>query len=138
MQWNSEPNAGFSTAEPWLPVANDYATCNVEVESTEPGSILTLIKSLLSLRRESPALHIGSYQTVPVDAENVLAYLRRHGSERIVVALNLGQSDAMLDLSGTAQEGDVLVSTYLDRLGAVQLSALNLRPDEGVVLRLAD
>ena len=34
MQWDSSPNAGFCSDEvkPWLPVAHDYQTFNVEAE----------------------------------------------------------------------------------------------------------
>src|SRR4249919_3011452 len=29
MQWDSGPSAGFSSAQPWLPLADDFATGNV-------------------------------------------------------------------------------------------------------------
>lgn len=29
MQWEASANAGFSSAEPWLPIACDYTRCNV-------------------------------------------------------------------------------------------------------------
>ena len=49
MQWNSEPNAGFSTRKPWLPVPASYRTHNVETESNDPNSILNLYKEVLEL-----------------------------------------------------------------------------------------
>ena len=43
MQWDSAPNAGFSTpeAEPWLPVGDTYVMVNVETEREDPGSPLS-------------------------------------------------------------------------------------------------
>ena len=52
MQWDDNPQAGFSTAEPWLPLAEDWAACNVESQRSDPGSMLTLYRRLLALRRD--------------------------------------------------------------------------------------
>src|SRR5438552_17036122 len=62
MQWDSSPNAGFCPPgmKPWLPVAEDYHTYNVAVEQHDPHSFLTLVRTLLTLRRSSPALSVGS------------------------------------------------------------------------------
>lgn len=136
MQWSGEPNAGFSTAEPWLPVAEEYAEYSVEIESAQPHSMLTLTKRLLSLRRETPALSVGTYQTVETNVPEVVIYLREHGDERFLVALNLGQTEIALNLSSVAATGDIAISTHLDRMGVTQLSALPLRADEGLVVRL--
>ena len=32
MQWSAAPQAGFSTAEPWLPLAEDFAQVNVAAQ----------------------------------------------------------------------------------------------------------
>ena len=50
MQWSSEPQAGFSTVEPWLPVGLDRDTANVASQSRDAGSLLTLYRRLLELR----------------------------------------------------------------------------------------
>src|SRR6202012_2166106 len=40
MQWNSAPDAGFTTAtKPWLPIPPTSAQYNVEAESKNPDSI---------------------------------------------------------------------------------------------------
>src|SRR5919198_758685 len=60
MQWDSSPNAGFTTGTPWLPIAADYQTVNVAVERDDPASMLTLYRRLIALRRATPALAVGS------------------------------------------------------------------------------
>ena len=42
MQWSAGPNAGFSPTAPWLPVAADFEFVNVEAESKDPRSMLSL------------------------------------------------------------------------------------------------
>ena len=61
MQWNDKPNAGFSTATPWLPVPPSYKTHNVATESKDPDSILNFYKSVLALRHTNHALLDGNY-----------------------------------------------------------------------------
>jgi alpha-glucosidase len=55
MQWSAEPHAGFSTVEPWLPVAADFGTHSVARERDDPRSMLTLYRRLIALRRAAPA-----------------------------------------------------------------------------------
>ena len=59
MQWDENANAGFSEAEPWLPLASNFRQQNVAVESADPDSMLSLYKSLITLRRNEPALAAG-------------------------------------------------------------------------------
>lgn len=136
MQWDCSVNAGFSTAMPWLPLADDYQAVNVEAASGDNSSILTLFRALISLRQATPALTIGCWSPIDVGHEQVLAYLRQHEDERILVALNFDQASHVLDLREGRECGEVLLSTYLDRAGVESLSALHLRPDEGLVVRL--
>ena len=131
MQWSAEPAAGFTTGEPWLPVADDYASNNVLAQRSDPGSMLTLHRALLDLRRREPALHVGDW--APVDADgSVLAYLRSHGDTRFLVALNLGAGPASLAFDGS---GSVVLSTLA---GAAERAdgTIELRGDEGVIVRL--
>jgi alpha-glucosidase len=65
MQWDGTRNAGFTEGEPWLPIANDATEVNVAAQREDPGSMLTFFRRLTGLRRELPALNVGSY--VPID-----------------------------------------------------------------------
>ncbi len=137
MQWESSANAGFCPAgvRPWLPVANDFPTWNVEAEQQDPRSFLMLTRALLAVRRSHSALTLGSYQSV--EQENVICfvYLRQHRDQRCLVALNFSAQDQMVALPGQGQ-GRLLLSTSLDREGLIPLSEVHLRGNEGLLLEV--
>src|SRR5436305_3249342 len=85
MQWDATAYAGFSTARPWLPLADDAVRDNVVNLDADEGSILSLYKALAALRRKLPELVTGAYQ--PVAAQGDILLYERDG---VVVALNLG------------------------------------------------
>jgi alpha-glucosidase len=132
MQWNSEIFAGFSTASPWLPVASNYKTVNVESEQADPRSMLNLYRQLIQLRRSHPALTIGKLS--PLESpQGTFAYLREHEGEKLIVALNFTGEEKRLDLgSGEAQ---IAISTHLDQPDQVDLSAVHLRAHEGLLIK---
>lgn len=134
MQWDAGPGAGFTTGEPWLPLADDFREVNVEAERGDPGSMLSLYRRLIALRRAEPALHAGAWE--PVDApDGVLAYRRAGGGRRFLVALNLGGETRSLEM-GRGTSGTVAVSTNPERDGEGVEWTLVLRGAEGVVVRL--
>lgn len=136
MPWDASTHAGFSTAAPWLPLNADWPTRNVARQSAEPGSMLALHRQLLAVRRAHPALAIGDFALLDAEGD-ILAYERRHGGERLIVALNLGTRPQRLALPTWAHGGRPLLSTLAD-LTPVQDGALLLGPNEGVILTLAD
>jgi alpha-glucosidase len=137
MQWSDEPNAGFTVGEPWLPMASDYPTVNVEAQRADPGSMLTLYSRLIGLRRGEPALEVGRIEPVEA-AGDVLAYRRlgRSGESAFLIALNLGSREQRLPRAAGAPAGTIALSTRLDRAGERFDGDLRLRPDEGVIVRL--
>jgi glycosidase len=54
MQWDASPGAGFTTGTPWLPLV-DPAERSVAAQRDDPGSLLSLYRELISLRRSLPA-----------------------------------------------------------------------------------
>jgi len=144
MQWNKSAHAGFCPpdVEPWLPVATDFDRWNVAVEEQDPVSMLSLYRALSELRRAEPALHAGAYETVDAGphAGEIYAFLRTPpadvSGDRFVVVLNLGNGARTLDLGAVGETAEIAVATGMERTGRVNLSALGVAPDEGLVLRL--
>ena len=133
MQWDASANAGVTTGDPWLPLASDHARRNVAMQRDDPGSILSLYRRLIWLRRSSPALRRGTYRTVR-GPSGVFAFAREADHERILVALNFTTSTKLVALG--AGGARVLLSTDRERDGtALSLERVELRPDEGLVAR---
>jgi alpha-glucosidase len=130
MQWSAAAHAGFTTAQPWLPVAADYEEVNVEAQRDDPASMLTLYTRLIGLRRGEPALAVGSFELLE-GAPDVLAYIR---GGKFLVALNLGARALTLPV---ARGGHLALSTQLDRADELISTHLALRSNEGVIVRLA-
>ncbi len=99
--------------------------------------MLALFRRLTALRREQPALSVGEYRSFDPTPETVFAYQRRHGKDRLLIALNFGGKEETIDISSAGPRGTVLLSTLLDREGRAELRRFRLRADEGVILRLA-
>ncbi len=138
MQWTPGVNADFCPVgvEPWLPLAPDYKTYNVEVETKDSRSMLTLYRRMAALRHSTPALSIGSYRSVRSPSQTVFAYLREHEGMRLLVALNFGVSPQAVNWTALAPEGRVLLSTELDREGVEPLNEFKLRGNEGVIVQV--
>ena len=128
MAWDSSPHAGFSSAAPWLPLHVDWPVRNVESESAKPASMLSLYRALLQLRRAEPALSIGSIELLDAGPD-VLAYQRRHGDSRLLIALNFSEEQRPMPLPA----GKLILSTI--DLGA---SDGKLRANEGVIMQLEE
>lgn len=136
-QWTAEAHAGFSTVDPWLPVAEGFESVNVAAQLDDPTSVLTLYRRLLHLRKAMPALNRGSYSPVDVPHSDCYVYLRECDSKRFLVALNFGAADVQLDLQETADSGSIVITTGLDRDDdSVDLARLSLRPHEGLLIAL--
>jgi len=137
MQWSAAKNAGFTEGEPWLPIAEDYAQVNVEAERDDPDSMLTLYTQLIKVRRGESALEVGQFE--PMDADgDLLTYVRRDRESAFLIALNLGLQQQVINFSNKASEGRIVLSTYLDRAGEHVQGNLNLRAEEGLLVRLTD
>ena len=134
MQWEASPNGGFTAGEPWLPLV-DPATRNVADQSSDPASLLNLYRRLLALRRSSPALRHGALQLVAGLPQDVVAWTRTQGGERLLLVANMGAASQAIDLSSLAAAGELLASTDT-RAGTLALDDLRVEPLEGLLLRL--
>ncbi len=124
MPWDASAHAGFSTREPWLPLNTDWKTRNVAAQDGDAGSMLTLYRELLQLRRASSVLNEGSF-TLLHAGNDVLMYERAYASRRLVIALNLSNQPRDLELPA----GKSLLSTLNGERVPNQL-----RPNEGIII----
>jgi alpha-glucosidase len=133
MQWDATAHAGFSNSTPWLPLPDDFVHENVVNLEADARSILSLYKALIALRRQLPQLRSGDY--IPIAAEgDLLLYRRRNEQGAVVIALNLGDQPVSIASDAAGLNGEILLSTFLDREGERVEGALDLRGDEGVII----
>jgi maltose alpha-D-glucosyltransferase/alpha-amylase len=104
MQWDSGPNAGFSSAPPeslFAPVlrADPYSPVRVNVadQRERPDSLFHRIRHMIAVRRSHPAFGCGDYTWISSGSNAVAAYLRSTQDERILIVNNLsGDSQTVL------------------------------------------
>ncbi len=135
MPWSAEPQAGFSSAPPWLPLGADWRERNVASEARDPASTLNLYKALLALRRKESALSSGSYRTL-VATESVYAYAREAEGSRFVVALNFGSKDESLVLPAELASGTVVIDGRAARVGEAVAGKLRLAPHDALLVEI--
>jgi alpha-glucosidase len=130
MPWDDSRFDGFSTVAPWLPPP-DPAEGNVAGQRADRTSLFHLYRRLIALRRATPALLDGRYESI-VAKGDLLMLIRSAGDERMLVALNFGEGT----IEAIAVQGVIAVSTHGDRDGEILKGWLVLRGHEGVVVRL--
>jgi alpha-glucosidase len=134
------PGAGFTTGTPWLPVVEEADELAVAAQRDDPRSALSLWRRLIALRRSSRALSGGDHRML-ASGDDVIAWIREGGGERMLVAINMSTVSVTCDLGDLgdpgAPPGRIELSTDPDRPdGTVDPRSLGLAPDEGVVVRL--
>ena len=98
MQWSADRNAGFSRAHPqqlYLPLIVDHEfhheAVHVEAQQQNPHSLLNWMRRLLALRRRHPAFGRGDLEFLHPTNHAVLAFVRCHEEERLLVVANLSR-----------------------------------------------
>jgi alpha-glucosidase len=136
MQWDFTDYAGFSTVDPWLPLANMFHSANVKNLRDDATSIYNLYHRLIRVRRSSRSLQIGDYSPI-IAGGDLLLFVRRLGKERILVALNFGSEAVAVEFRTGHLAGRILVSCFADRDGETLNGSIELRGDDGLVIELA-
>ena len=85
VQWSDRKHAGFSTAEPWFPINDNYHEVNVAAQEQDPDSLLNFYRKLLRFRRENEVALYGEYIEYMPDDKNFYVYERRLNGERLLV-----------------------------------------------------
>ncbi|GAB4523048.1 MAG: alpha glucosidase [Roseibium sp.] len=98
MPWDRHaPHAGFSEAEPWLPVAVDHLCLAASEQDGDRTSILNRNRAFYSWRKQHMALARGDMTFLDSDGET-LVFTRSHQGETILCAFNLGPEPVTVSL----------------------------------------
>ena len=101
--------SGFSTRDPWLPVASDYLTINVDTEKGDGESYLMKYQELVKLRKQS-AFVSGNFTVMHVDTQ-VYSYVRTLGDDHYLVTINFSDKLWDGDLEKVSGRGTVVYDT---------------------------
>ncbi|MGW0072701.1 alpha-amylase family glycosyl hydrolase, partial [Streptosporangium sandarakinum] len=96
LPWSGEkPPFGFGAGEPWLPQPEEWRALTVEAQSADPGSMLTLYRAALRIRRD----RLGDGTLTWIDlGPGVLAFTRESG---LTCVTNLGPDPVRLPPHGS-------------------------------------
>jgi alpha-glucosidase len=131
MHWTAGSGAGFSTAETWLPLGPEVEARNVQVQQSDPHSLLNLYRKLIQLRKELPALYEGTYRSIIEGIpEDCFCFLRQAEGQTVAICLNFSPQQRQFTLSDWGQP-QLLFSTSPARAKADIDQQLTIDPYAG-------
>jgi alpha-glucosidase len=100
MPWvKDNAHAGFSDAEPWLPVAPEHREQAVAEQEKDTTSALNRNRAFYAWRQDHTPLKKGDMTFLESPGET-LVFTRHHDDETVLCAFNLGQTPETITLSG--------------------------------------
>ena len=110
--WNAGPNAGFTSGEPWIGLNPNYPEVNAEAAMADPESVFHHYRQLIALRHSLDVVVHGDYRLLLPDDEQVFAYVRALGDQRLLVIANMSGAPVDVDLGpdATLLAGRVLLA----------------------------
>lgn len=138
MQWDSGPNAGFTSGKPWLEIGKNFKECNVEQQRRQTASMLDLYRRLIDLRKSQPALHCGNFIPVGINGD-IFAFLRTTEDDNSVflIAVNLSHIAGTFSIPPRFNiPGSILLSTGNNRNNEHITREIVLEGDEGIVVKI--
>ncbi|WP_135444148.1 alpha,alpha-phosphotrehalase [Vibrio tasmaniensis] len=140
MQWNSEPYAGFSQAQPWLDVANNYTEINAEQALEDKDSVFYFYKALIELRKQVPVITHGRYQDLLPEHPSIFAYVRESEGQTLLCINNYygEEAECVLPERFEMAKAKSLLSNYQVSESLVASHHQVLRPYETRILLIED
>jgi len=108
MVWKSgDETGGFSSGKPWLPVPKEHTALAVDAQEKDEDSVLNLYRAVLSFRKTHPAMIDGDMAFLKTN-EDVLAFTRTKGEDRMVFIFNLRRGAQEVQLPNHMTVAEVL------------------------------
>jgi maltose alpha-D-glucosyltransferase / alpha-amylase len=119
MQWSGGWNGGFSTADPemlYAPLLSNpvygYQAINVQSQRRFGHSLLSWMKQLIQIRKSYPVFGRGSIEFLYPANHRVLAYVRKHGKDTVLIVNNLSAAAQAVELDLKAYRGNILIEMF--------------------------
>jgi oligo-1,6-glucosidase len=137
MQWDSSEHAGFTSGIPWLKLNPNYKEINAAQAVADPDSVYHYYQQLIKLRKEYEVIVLGRYELILEEDENIYAYTRTLGDEKLVVMCNFSCEESPIVLPDDIEvnKAKLLISNYVVHEEA-SISSFSLKPFEARVYLL--
>jgi alpha-glucosidase len=106
MPWDDSERAGFSIADPWLPVPPQHRELAVAAQEQDASSALHGFRRLMNWRKSVPLLLSGDIEFLAA-TESVLAFRRFDEQGSLLAAFNLSGEPASVNLPGISVSRDL-------------------------------
>ncbi|WP_176085402.1 alpha-glucosidase family protein [Martelella sp. HB161492] len=104
MVWNGQqPNAGFSSAKPWLPVPETHVSLAAASQAVQPDSVYMHYRAMLDFRREHDAMFDGEIAFIDCADEDILAFTREADGEQLLFVYNFADEPRRFTLETTLE-----------------------------------
>ncbi len=130
MQWDSGKEAGFTNAQPWMPVNPNYNRLNVQLQAGNGQSVLNYFRALTRMRKSHTVFAYGTYNPLDTREENLFIYFRAWQQEKMLIVLNFCNEVTILPKEVHAMLAKRLIGNYPER------NSPELRPWEAGVYQL--
>lgn len=125
MQWNDQPNGGFSDHQPWISSNPNARYINVANEVKQPDSVLNFYRQLIHLRLKDPILLNGQYQLIETHDHQSFVYQREENHVGYLVITNLSDQPATVTISDRYQNRQLVLTNTTEKQ---QSSTMALKP----------
>ena len=132
MQWDTTEQAGFTTGKPWIKVNPNYTEINAAEQVDRENSIFNYYRKLIQLRKELPVLTDGKFTMLDMDHDQIFAYLRDNGEDKLLVVCNFYGNTVDYAVSEKAEDLELLIGNYTEE----NMQTDVLRPYEARIYRI--
>ncbi|MBK8460099.1 MAG: alpha-glucosidase [Micropruina sp.] len=114
VQWDSGPQAGFTTGDPWISVNSNCAEINAEAAVADPESVWHHYRALIGLRHTHAVVVNGDFNLLWPEDPQLFAYQRGLDGQTLTVVANLSNQPAELP---EAVAGEAILGSPASSLG---------------------
>jgi len=124
MQWDNTAHAGFSQANPWMPVNPNYSSVNAAAAEADPTSVFAHYQALIALRHGCPIVAEGQFGLLLPDHDQLWVITRSLGGQQLLILANCSsmpitvQPEEGPDLEGA----EILLATHPGQTGLAMVA----------------